>query len=79
MSHLVREGLLHKVSIGEDDNRNGIRKNGRREASRMRICHGTGGRDSRARRGDRQNPKQNIEGALRARVQKKEGRRLGEE
>ena len=79
MSHLVREGLLHKVSIGEDDGGNCIRKNGRREASRMRIGHGAGGRDSRARRGDRQNPKQSIEGALRARAQKREGRRLGEE
>ena len=27
MSHLVREGLLHKVSIGEDDGRDCIRKN----------------------------------------------------
>ena len=79
MSHLVREGLLHKLSIGEDDGRNCIRKNDRREASRMRICHGAGGRDSRARREDRQNPKQNTEGALRARAQKKEGRHLGEE
>ena len=64
----MREGLLHKVSIGEDDGGNCIRKNGRREASIMRICHGTGGRDSRVRRGDRQNPKQNTEGALRARA-----------
>ena len=47
MSHLVREGLLHKVSIGEDDGGDCIWKNSRGEASRRRIGHGAGGRYSR--------------------------------
>ena len=55
MSHLVRKGLFHKVNIGEDDGGDCIRKDGRREASRIRIGHGIGGRYSKARCGGRQN------------------------
>ena len=65
----MRKGLLHKVSIGEGDCEDRIRKNGRRGASRMRISHGAGERYSRVRRGE-QNPKQSKEKALRARAQK---------